>query len=302
MNLDYFYKKYADQYSFYRIPKVLITDKHFENLSTDAKLMYGLLLDRVSLSTSNGWQDELGRVYIIYTISSVQKDMHCGVKKAVKLLKELERFGLIEKSVQGQGKPTLIYVKNFAGVLSKGQARDCQMENSRVVESASLELSKEQSNNTEKNKTDFNKTDPIISEDVMDKDMDERNSYYQYFYDQLELGILKERYPYEKETLDSLLEMVVDIVCSKRKTIRIAGDDKPVNVVKAQFMKLNSSHVEYVMESLNNNTSKVRNIKQYLLATLYNAPLTMQSYYQALVNHDMATGAFYGGTDENSEY
>lgn len=302
MNLDYFYKENADQYSFYRIPKVLITDKHFENLSTDAKLMYGLLLDRVSLSTSNGWQDELGRVYIIYTISSVQKDMHCGVKKAVKLLKELEIFGLIEKLVQGQGKPTLIYVKNFAGVLSKGQARDCQMENSRVVESASLELSKEQSNNTEKNKTDFNKTDPIISEDVMDKDMDERNSYYQYFYDQLELGILKEQYPYEKETLDSLLEMVVDIVCSKRKTIRIAGDDKPVNVVKAQFMKLNSSHVEYVMESLNNNTSKVRNIKQYLLATLYNAPLTMQSYYQALVNHDMATGAFYGGTDENSEY
>ena len=88
------------------------------------------------------------------------------------------------------------------------------------------------------------------------------------------------------------------VVCSKRKTIRIAGDDKPVAVVKSQFMKIHSGHVEYVLDCLKNCSSKVRNIKQYILATLYNAPLTMQSYYQAWVNNDMATGKFYGGTDE----
>ena len=88
------------------------------------------------------------------------------------------------------------------------------------------------------------------------------------------------------EVLCALVDILVDAVCSKRKTIRIAGDDKPINVVKSQFMKLNSSHVEYVMDSLKSNTTKVRNIKQYILATLYNAPLTMSSYYQAEVLHN----------------
>ena len=104
------------------------------------------------------------------------------------------------------------------------------------------------------------------------------------------MAIIYERYPYDRETLDSILDMMLDVICSKRKTIRIAGDDKPVSVVKSQFLKLNSMHIEYVMDCLKNNPAKVRNIKQYLLATLYNAPLTMQSYYQALVNNDMAEG------------
>ena len=112
------------------------------------------------------------------------------------------------------------------------------------------------------------------------------------------MGILKERYPYDLETLDALLDMILDVVCSKRKTIRIAGDDKPVNVVKAQFMKLDMGHAEYVLDCMKNSSSKVHNIKQYMLAAMYNAPLTIHNYYQSLVNHDMATGKLYGGTDE----
>ena len=121
MYFDYFYGEQAEQYSFYRIPKVLITDDAFEKLSTDAKVLYSLFLDRVSLSFNSGWVDEYGRVYIIYTIRSIQRDLHCAVKKAVKLVKELEQFGLIEKVNRGQGKPALIYVKNYYGVLSKAQ-------------------------------------------------------------------------------------------------------------------------------------------------------------------------------------
>ena len=290
MKFDYFYREQSDQYTFYRIPKILIVEDCFQELSTNAKLLYGLLLDRVSLSTNSGWFDEQGRVYIIYTIKSIQRDMHCGDKKAVRLLKELENWGLIEKVIQGQGKPALIYVKNFYGYSSKQRLQDCHNDDSEMVKTTILGLSKGQRNNTNTNNTELNNTNPIRSVCDVDNDENDRLSYRNYFNEHLELEILRERYPHDMEVLDAILEMILDIVCSKRKTIRIAGDDKPINVVKSQFMKLNSGHVEYVMECMKNNTSKVRNMKQYLLATLYNAPLTMHSYYQAWVNNDMATG------------
>ena len=290
MEFDYFYREQSDQYTFYRIPKILIVEDCFQELSTNAKLLYGLLLDRVSLSTNSGWFDEQGRVYIIYTIKSIQRDMHCGDKKAVRLLKELENWGLIEKVIQGQGKPALIYVKNFYGYSSKQRLQDCHNDDSEMVKTTILGLSKGQRNNTNTNNTELNNTNPIRSVCDVDNDENDRLSYRNYFNEHLELEILRERYPHDMEVLDAILEMILDIVCSKRKTIRIAGDDKPINVVKSQFMKLNSGHVEYVMECMKNNTSKVRNMKQYLLATLYNAPLTMHSYYQAWVNNDMATG------------
>lgn len=284
MDFDYFYKEQADQYAFYRIPKALIVEDFFAEMSLSAKLMYGLLLDRVSLSSSSGWFDEQGRVYIIYTIKSIMRDMHCSSKKAVRLLRELEKYDLVEKVFRGQGKPTLIYVKNFSTLWSKGTFKDGQKENPSMDKSTILEVSKVQSNNTNINNTEFNNTNPILS--GSDVDNSDRESYRQYLYEQLEMEFLRERYPYEHELLDSIMDLMLDAICSNRKTIRIAGDDKPANVVKSQFLKMNSGHIEYVMDCLKQNTTKVRNIKQYLLGTLYNAPLTMSSYYQAEVNHD----------------
>lgn len=104
MTFDYFYEEQADQFTFYRIPKLLFTGEQFQGISTDAKVLYGLLLDRVSLSTKNEWLDGQGRVFIIFTISSVQKELGCGDKKATRLLVELENYGLIERVKQGQGK------------------------------------------------------------------------------------------------------------------------------------------------------------------------------------------------------
>ena len=103
---------------------------------------------------------------------------------------------------------------------------------------------------------------------------------------------LLEQYPYERETIRGILDLLVDTYCSKRKYIRVAGDDKPADVVKSQIAKLNSSHIQYVMDCLKENTTDVRNIKQYLLAALYNAPTTISPYYQAKVNYD-----FYGNHD-----
>ena len=94
----------------------------------------------------------------------------------------------------------------------------------------------------------------------------------------------------DKDRLDEIVSIILETVCSKRKTIRIAGDDYPAELVKAKFMKLNSSHIEFVFDCMKENTTKIRNIKQYLKAVLFNAPNTIDSYYTALVAHDMATG------------
>lgn len=287
MVFDYFYEEQSESYSFYRIPKMLFTEEIFEALSTDAKVLYGLLLDRISLSRDNGWMDDEGRVYVYYTIKSVKKSMRCANTKACGLLRELDEFGLIERKKQGLGKPTIIYVKDFTR-FRKAELLDSEKQNSVILHTGTLDNRKSETNKTEKNNTESNKTNPILS--GADKDMDERTSYRNYLNSQLDMEIMYERYPYDRETLDAIMDLMLDVVCSKRRTIRIAGDDKPVNVVKSQFLKINSMHLEYVMDCMKKNPAKVRNIKQYLLAAIYNAPLTMQSYYQAWVNNDMAEG------------
>lgn len=97
-------------------------------------------------------------------------------------------------------------------------------------------------------------------------------------------------YPYGRVLLDNILELIVEVMCSKRKELRIASDDKPIEIVRSRLMKLDCEHIRYVLDCSKENTTKVRNIKQYLLATIYNAPTTMEGYYDALVRHDMANG------------
>lgn len=116
----YYYGCEAEQFSFYRIPKLLVTDERFRGVSTDAKLLYGLMLDRMSLSIKNGWMDKNRRVYIFFPVDEVMELLCCKSEKATRLLAELDSkkgIGLIERVRQGQGKPSIIYVKNFAGKL-----------------------------------------------------------------------------------------------------------------------------------------------------------------------------------------
>ena len=116
---DYYYGKEAEQFAFYRIPRMLIKDKRFSGLSSDAKILYGLMLDRMALSIRNEWQDGDDRTYIIYTIEQIMEDLNCSRDKAIKVLAELDSrkgIGLIEKIRRGLGKPDIIYVKNFVGI------------------------------------------------------------------------------------------------------------------------------------------------------------------------------------------
>ncbi len=119
LDFPYYYGREAEQYAFYRIPKLLISDDRFRFVSTDAKLLYGLMLDRMSLSLKNGWLDSDNRVYIFFPVEEVMEALNCKSEKATKLLAELDGkkgIGLIERVRQGQGKPSLVYVKNFAVV------------------------------------------------------------------------------------------------------------------------------------------------------------------------------------------
>ena len=283
MAFDYFYEEQSQQFAFYRIPKVLFTDNRFQKISTEGKVLYGLLLDRVSLSRENGWIDEEGRVYIIFTLNAIRQAMNCAEKSAIKYLTELEDFGLIERIRQGLGKPAIIYVKNFIDQYNL-QVKTCNNSSSGPVEVPVQDQYNLQPNYTNNNNTDFNNTNPILSGD------EERMGYEMFLKDQLDVEILKQEYPHDREMIDGILELILDVLCSKRKMIRIAGDDKPVNVVKGRFMKLTIEHIRYVMICLQENTTKIRSIKQYMLAALYNAPSTIDGYYRAEVNHDMATG------------
>lgn len=300
MAYDYFYGQQSEQFSFYRIPKILFSQDKFWNVSTDAKLLYGILLDRMNLSARNGWQDETGRVYIIFTIEEIKESLGCAEKKAVKLLDELEKKAeLIERKRQGLGKPNLIYVKNFISSSVERQFLNCQNDNSATFQNTIQDLSKAQGNNTDIKNTDLSDTNSIFPSENCGKENgnEEYRQCYQYFYDQLGIRYLQQDYPYDSDMLESILELVVETVCSKRQIIRIGGDDRPVEVVRSRFMKLDSEHIRYVLDCFKDNTTKIRNIRQYMLASLYNAPTTIGSYFDALVRHDMAQPDWGGEKD-----
>lgn len=120
--------------------------------------------------------------------------------------------------------------------------------------------------------------------------MDEIEAYRKIIKENIEYDILIINNPMEKIRIDEIVELITETVCTSREYLTIAGDDYPAELVKSKFLKIDSEHIEYVLDSLRKNTSDVRNIKKYMLAVLFNAPSTIDSYYSALVNHDM-----YGG-------
>ena len=288
--LDYFYGGQAELFSFYRLPKVLFTDSQFRGISAETKILYGLLLDRMSLSIKSGWLDNQGRVYIIFTANEIMEALCCADNKATKLMKELESCGLIERKRRGLGKPSLIYVKNFISDPSESRIQSRENHDSGAVKTAALESLKSRGTNTNPINTDSIETDPFLSgadAGMEPEGNDSRTRYQNYFLNQLNLESLIAGNPEDEELLREMLELLVDTVCSNRKMIRIAGDDKPFEVVKGKLMKLNSDHIRFVLMCMKENTTQVRNMRQYILAALYNAPLTMYNYYASRVQHDL---------------
>ena len=335
MAFEYYYGKQADQYSFIKVPKLLVHDKAFIGLSVDAKMLYGLLLDRMSLSMKNGWLDEENRVYIIYQIKDIMSDMNMARATAVKYLQELVDFGLVEKKKRGLGLPNILYVKSFLVEKESTEQektlggrytntpetpKNTQKFNNYTSGSSENEIQEVQEldpNNTNINNTknintnilsypltegeepDMTGADnwtykkglsitmPKADRMGCDKKKSEYELYMDLIKDNIEYDALKERYPLDAELIDGIVEMMVEVTVSTNDYIVIASNSFPKEVVKSRFLKLNFSHLEYVMSCFKSNTTKVKNIKKYLLASLFNAPSTMNGYYTAEVNHDM---------------
>ena len=307
LTLSYFYGKEADQYSFYKIPKLLFTDEHFKKISVEAKVLYGLMLDRMSLSVKNQWLDGEGRAYIYYSLEDIMDALGCSNKKAITIMKELDAeagIGLIEKKRQGQGKPTMIYVKQFVirdvqecknytseekatiPEVKKLHVLKCKNDTSRSEEITCLEVKKIHTNKNNINNTELSNTESNLILSENDGMGSEVEAYTELIKENLEWDIFSEYYPYDQELLDGIFDLILETVLCKSESIVIASNRYPTAVVKSKFLKLNSSHIEYVIDCFKANTTKVHNIKKYLLATLFNAPTTMSGYYQAEVNHD----------------
>jgi hypothetical protein len=415
LHLDYYYGVEAEQFSFYRVPRLIIKDERFKDLSSDAKLLYGLMLDRMSLSVKNGWFDKENRAYIIYTIENIADDLCRCKEKAVKVLAELDTvkgIGLIEKVKRGQGRPDVIYVKNFATLAGacenieqstdEGAANENGTEpievdqsetdicdrllevgntdfkksedptseneqngrilevgktefkksvepnsedgqNDRILEVGKTEFKKSVKPNSEDGqdnrilevgKTEFKKSvkpnsrslkyrpqevgrtdlsynnnnhnneisytdinhinhnqgEPVTETDVIDS-IDNATAYIELIKSNIDYDVhMRNDDPRMRELYDELFEVMCEVVCVKRDTVRVAGEDYPYELVKSRYLKLKAEHLEYVIGCMQNTTTKITNIKAYMVTALYNSHSTMTHYYQQEVQHDM-----YGG-------
>ena len=299
---DYHYGSEAEQYSFYRVPKILIVEDRFKNLSTDAKLLFGLMLDRMSLSMKSGWFDEEKRVFIYFTLDEIMEQLNCQHGKAVKLLAELDDtkgIGLIQRIKQGQGRPTKIYVMKAAAPVqlrlpnngnqdfSIPALQTSENRKSRLPRNGSADFSKSERINTEINNTDSNETDRSIYPASCTTGLIDTDGWRKTVRKNIDYDILLHDRNIGRDRLDEIVDLIVETLCSTKPTLCVSGDEYPAALVRKKLLKLNSMHMEYVFECLAKNTTCVRNIKKYLLATLFNAPSTIDSYYAALVNHDL---------------
>ena len=343
LQLDYYYGIEAEQFSFYRVPRLLIKDERFKKLSSDAKLLYGLMLDRMSLSIKNEWFDEENRAYIIYTIDSIMEDLGCAKEKAVKVLAELDSvkgIGLVEKVRRGLGKPDIIYVKNFASIaenmdeekpantdkitevgksnFKKSENRTSRSQKTELQEvresnfwksenqtSESSEIEPQEVRESNPNYTNYNQTEMnYINPFNQSKTSEPKDDAIDMMYTtQSYINLIKDNISYDyhmkyddygkRELYDELFQVICEVVCVNRKTVRIAGEDYPYELVKSRFLKLDSSHLEYVIGCMQNTTTKITNIKAYMITALYNAPATINHFYQQEVQHDMYGGGWH---------
>ena len=343
LELDYYYGKEAEQFTFYRLPKALITDERFKGISNNAKLLYGLMLDRMSLSKRRGWLDDDNKVYIKYSLNNIEEDLNVSRKTAGAILKELEGIGLIDM-IQQTGVANVIYVKNFvserrestddtrvvedeckkeSSVKKEPVEKMHQCNNSTSVNSAPVENGNQCKNatcesfepvenlhqcnfdtetgeiftqvpvenlhpinNNPNNEMSYNNHISLSYQQVDPRD--EATAYMELIRENIDYDIMmSDRNWRDSEMYDELYQIICDVVCVPRKTIRIGGEEYPYNLVKSKFLKLNSSHLQYVISCMQNNTTKVANIKAYLITALYNAPNTISHYYNAEVNHDL---------------
>ena len=389
-HFNYYYGSQADQFSFIRIPKIMLIDNTFSDLSLQAKVLYGVLLDRMSLSRKNGWLDAENRVFIIYQIGEIQKDLGFSKKKSIDLLAELEKFGLLEKKRRGHGLPNILYVKSFMSDADTEEenlsvpeekeavSRGSQTDTSGIpatgskgddadTSGSSVSVDRGSGNDTSALKAASvgpeKRADRIIKL-YSEEDREEVSGKAEPFHDGLEVSKptlqevskpelqevpkltpqevpksalhevpkttpqeVSKSTPLKNKTeinntelsniesnhissssvevkqkgaqcdemrcdtmgssLCGIVDLILETLLCRSEEILIASSYFPAEIVKSRLLKLDYGHIRYVVGCLETNTTKVKNIRKYLLAALFNAPTTIDGYYQAEVNHNM---------------
>ena len=420
VRLDYFYGNEVKTGTFFRVPKVFETNEVYRAVSLEVKYLYSLMLDRVSISTRNGWLDE-GRVFIYFTLEEVRKCIRAGKNKAVKALHDMETLGLIQRKKQGQGKPTRIFLKNIieekaepsnhdktentASAETKevvdeipaqisetaengnGQgesavmpsaavneepvaaqdekwdtpapvsdsvsneeatARDCKIQTpadctgnvpafgdkcaqnrpneggqtacsgtSRGLKTGSQDFPNQDTNYNKRNKNKKNNTDskninlspptpsprritlpPVTREEIEE----ERRECREFVKESIGYDLLLHEYPGSVRTIDGYVELITEALCNEGPYIRIGQQEYTVYEVRERFYQLSHEHICYVLDCMKNTSTKIFNMRAYTLTALFNAPLTVDQYYENLVNQNFAEesdsygqGYGYGG-------
>ena len=243
MTLDYFYGQAGELFSFYRIPKALFQEQRFQNLSTDAKTLYGILLDRMSLSVKNGWLDEQNRVFIIFTIEDVKRALCCADNKATKLLRELEKFGLIERKRRGLGKPSLVYVKNFSAESSKSIFQNRDFHDSGGFKSASQDPAKPRCNKTEENNTEMSETYPFYSEE--EDGMSKREQLEEYFSQSLEVDMVAPAFAYGGEPTEEVEQPVLTSTSDEEDAVTVTDEKTGALTPEGNLTLVDDYHTDY---------------------------------------------------------
>ncbi len=275
----------------------VMSNHHLRNteLSLKAKGLLSLML-----SLPDNWD---------YTTKGLARICKDGVDSICTAVRELEEHGyVIRERVRGaNGQLGSIEYTILEQPAKPSPERENPVQVKPILENPVLGKPEQENpaqSNKDKSNTDLSITEqssPIRSNPPAPEGrngtdgMEAREIYREIVYGNIEYDILREDNTVNRDQLDEIAELIVYTVCSVRKTIRIAGDDYPAEVVKSRFLKLDSSHVQYVIDCMKNNTTYVRNIKKYLLAALYNAPTTINSYYFSLVQHDLYGGGERGG-------
>lgn len=327
---DFFYGNEAEQYQFYRVPQALFTNEKFICISCEAKLLYGFLLDRCGLSKKNKWCEDDGRLYVFFKQDEACEKLNIGKDKAVKIFNELEKIGLISRKKQGQGKPIKIYVCNFAKEIEEPISQTPAVEQESEVKTSKNPKS-EQSDFSENieaevktpenpkskplkirspyiyslNQTEISHTNPSIYQGSKTEPMsendgwtdEERQMYEIYIKENIEYNSLM-RKNISPDTLDLIVDIMLEAYNPSIDYIVINGQSINSNVVMRQYEKLDISHIEYVLDSIKDVSrhSKIKNMRMYLKSCLYNAPYSIDLYYQSEVEYNFAND----GTDENN--
>lgn len=293
---EYYYGNQTETFNFVRVPWVLFTHPAFEKLSNDAKILYALLLDRMSLSRQNEWFDNENKVYIIYTVEEASATLNCCSEKASKLFKELDDvngIGLITRKRRGLGKPSIIYVKNFivdddpddTPETDSSDSTDSRNEESRIQDSGISEMQNTENpvscaKENRSLETDAIKNN-IIKTDISNTENQSYQSVGGYERDDA-TDIINENIGYDMliESNSSIADMIteirnimVDVVCGERQVV-IGGKAVPEEAAKSTFLKLTDEHILYVIDNISKLEGKIQCPDKYICTALYNSAYT----------------------------